>query len=267
MNKKRRLLKNALGSNAFWQVNKQLYNQLGWRPTLLLTHLIDLLDNYENMPDEFYQQYTRLKDSLKFSRKDLDYSFKILKEKELIAVELKGVPAKNHYTLNEDNILNIMILEQTSSLLEDELDSSLGADKYKEKEREKKESTPAAAGGANFTNPNAQASEHMVNSLANWKELTTLWKTEESSAILKAIFKKYFLPLGREEQESILKMIKEFGSDVQYLRNTWIGQAFKQDLMNKESLQEDIQKRKGFSKPKNAMPQSTGKFTKENIFK
>lgn len=247
MNKKRRLLKNALGANAFWQVNKQLYNQLGWRPTLLLTHLIDLLDNYENMPDEFYQQYTRLKDSLKFSRKDLDHAIKVLKEKKLIEVELKGVPAKNHYTLNENSILNLMIIERTSSLLEDELDSPEGADKYKEKEKEKKNSSAIA--GNDFFNDASQAVAHEIESRVNWEKLTSLWQTTESGSVLKAIYKKYFLPLGNQEQESILKMVQDFGSDVQYLKNVWIGKTFKEELMNKESLQKDIERAKRFSKP------------------
>lgn len=259
MNKKRRLLKNALGANAFWQLNKQLYHQLGWRPAILLTHLIDLLDNYEGMPDEFYQQYTRLKESLKFSRNDLDYSFKILKEKNLISVELKGIPAKNHYTLNEDAILNLMIEERTTSSVDDELGSQNLTDKYKEKERKKNNLSSAVAGKDPFS-IQSQAAEHMVTSLANWKELTSIWVTNESSAILKSIFKKYFLPLGASEQQEILEMVKSFGSDVQYLRNSWIGTMFKEGLVNRETLTNDIKKRKS------SFPSQKGKFKEPGYF-
>lgn len=259
MNKRTQLLKNALGANAYWQVNKHLARTIGLEPTILLAHLIDLVTNYEHMPEEFYQQYSRLKESLGFSRRQLDDSIKILKEKSLIEVELKGVPAKNHYSLNVDKILESMLDVQTSSSNLDELERQNMTNKYREKEKEKKNISSAVAGVHTFSSE-SQAAEHMVNSLANWEKLTSIWQTEESSAILKAIYKKYFLPLGKEEQEAILSMIQDFGSDVQYLKNTWIGKTFKEGLMDKESLQRDIQKRKEFNGPKQ------GKYKKPSFF-
>jgi len=112
-----------------------------------------------------------------------------------------------------------------------------------------KDNTSAIA-GSDFFNDASQAVAHEIESKVNWDRLTSLWQTSESGSVLKSIYKKYFKPLSKEEQESILKMIQDFGSDVQYLKNVWIGKTFKEELMDKESLQKDIDRAKQFHKPK-----------------
>jgi hypothetical protein len=111
--------------------------------------------------------------------------------------------------------------------------------------------------------------EGELDARTRWDKITSLWITNETEANLMSVFRKHFLPLGKEIQMSIVEMVESFGSDVQYLQNVWISTAFKNKCMNTQSLQKDIDKAKRFSKPKgsikNPMPQSTGKFTKENL--
>jgi len=252
MNKRLLLLKNLLGTTAFWQINKHLAKSIGHLPTLLLAHLVDIETNYENMPEEFYQQYDRLSESTGLSKHQIGECIRILKETDLIQVKKKGIPAKNHYILNVDNILNALVEgpETCVAKIATQVGQKL-PHKYRETIKTEKQEVSSAEAGGSFTNPSYQAAEHELVSLANWDKLTSIWKTAESSGVLKGIFKKYFLPLGQQDQEQILNMVQEFGSDVQYLSNTWIGKTFKEGLMNRESLQKDITKRKSFSKNRN----------------
>lgn len=103
-----------------------------------------------------------------------------------------------------------------------------------------------------------------LESLARWNELTSLWFTGENPHGLKGTYKKYFLDLGTEGQESLLKIIKGFGQDIRYLFNVWIGMTFKQDCMNEEFLKSAIENAKEIEKRKN--PTTVGKYKKPSFF-
>lgn len=103
-------IKHILGINAHWTVNKQLANTIGLHETILLQHLIDLQESFFE-DGGFYQQDERLLKDLPFSIHHIKQARLILKQNELITVKSKGLPAKNHYTVNVDKVLELIGLK------------------------------------------------------------------------------------------------------------------------------------------------------------
>jgi hypothetical protein len=103
-------IKHILGINAHWTINKQLSKTIGLYETILLQHLIDLQESFFE-DGGFYQQDDRLLKDLPFSIHHIKQARSILKEKELITVKSKGLPAKNHYTVNVDKVLELIGLK------------------------------------------------------------------------------------------------------------------------------------------------------------
>jgi len=91
--------------------------------------------------------------------------------------------------------------------------------------------------------------ESKLDALTRWNRITSLWQTSEPESTLKSTFNKYFVGLDKEVQMSIVGMIEEFGSDVQYLSNVWISTTFRTKCMNGQSLRKDIEKIKKHSRP------------------
>jgi hypothetical protein len=59
----------------------------------------------------FYQQDERLLNDLPFSIHHIKQARSVLKTKDLITVKSKGLPAKNHYTVNVDKVLELIGLK------------------------------------------------------------------------------------------------------------------------------------------------------------
>jgi hypothetical protein len=97
-------IKHVLGANAHWTINKQLVKDVGLHETLLLQHLIDLQESFFE-DGGFYQQDHRLLEDLRLSEFYLKKARTTLKNKGLITVKSKGLPARNHYTVNVDAVL------------------------------------------------------------------------------------------------------------------------------------------------------------------
>ena len=107
-------LKKLLGTNAHWSINKTLYFELGFEATLFLQHLIDLEDSFFN-GIEFFQQDDRISEDLGISTHLIRKARNLLVEKNIISCERKGMPAKMYYTINTEEILNILNLDNKSS--------------------------------------------------------------------------------------------------------------------------------------------------------
>jgi len=123
-------LKKILGTHAYWVINKDLANDIGLHATLVLQHFIDLQSNFFE-DGGFYQQQSRILKDLPISLDYLRKAVKVLKDKGFITVVKRGVPAKNHYTVNEAHILSC--LSHTSSgAPETRLEVSQTHDKHKE---------------------------------------------------------------------------------------------------------------------------------------
>jgi hypothetical protein len=132
-------LKKVIGNQAHWTINKELAKELGLDATILLQHFIDLQHNFFE-DGGFYQQQSRLVKDLPLT---LDYVRKatnVLKQKGFVTVVKRGVPAKNHYTVNERDIL-LFLTDTASRASEAPLDMSSGHDKHKETNKTKKQET------------------------------------------------------------------------------------------------------------------------------
>jgi len=117
-----RQLKKILGNNAHWTINKELAKDIGLDATILLQHFIDL--QYSFFEDGgFYQQQHRLVEDLPLTIDYLRKATKVLIDKGFITVVKRGVPAKNHYTVHEDKILQYLS-DITSDTSEGRLDVS-----------------------------------------------------------------------------------------------------------------------------------------------
>jgi hypothetical protein len=96
-----------LGQGSYWAINKTLHKILGLEETLLLQHFIDLQYNiYGN--EEFYQQQERIMDILCLSEKKVRSITSKLSSLGILSIVKKGVPAKNYYYVNMENVVEIM---------------------------------------------------------------------------------------------------------------------------------------------------------------
>ena len=100
-------LKKILGAQAYWTINKELASQIGLDATVLLQHFIDLQHSFFE-DGGFYQQQARLEKDLPLSIFQIQKVTKLLIKKELISVVKKGLPSKNHYTINVVNVKSLI---------------------------------------------------------------------------------------------------------------------------------------------------------------
>ena len=115
-------LKKLLGNNAHWTINKELAKNIGLDATIVLQHFIDL--QYSFFEDGgFYQQQQRLLADLPLTIDYLRKATKVLENKGFLSIVKRGVPAKNHYTVHEENILTYLS-DITSSASEAPLEVS-----------------------------------------------------------------------------------------------------------------------------------------------
>ena len=97
-----------LTSSSYWVINKTLYKKLGIHSTLLLQHFIDL--QYKIFDgNEFYQQQHRIQEELDFTEYQVKTSIKDLIDTGLLDVKRKGIPSKNYYCINENEIQKLML--------------------------------------------------------------------------------------------------------------------------------------------------------------
>ncbi len=135
-----RQLKKLLGNNAHWTINKELAKDLGLNATILLQHFIDLQYNYFE-DGGFYQQQKRLLDDLPLTSYHLREATKVLVEKGFLTVIKKGLPAKNHYTVNEGNVLTYLSSITSDSPCERLEDKPVEHKHKKTKETKKQDNT------------------------------------------------------------------------------------------------------------------------------
>ena len=96
-------LKNFIGNQAHWNINKHLTKELGLNATLLLQHFIDLQSSFFK-DGTFWQQQERICADLNMGTKPFRAARKVLADKGLISYK-RGYEAKYYYTLHFNKIL------------------------------------------------------------------------------------------------------------------------------------------------------------------
>lgn len=112
---------------AFFSVNKKLAKYLGSNDAaLILSHLIYLQETFFQ-GKEFYQQQERIMEECNVTVTVLRTAIKLLKDKKVLSVTKKGIPAKNYYLVSLDMIAEVMSTTDPS-LQSEQLLSASGKD-------------------------------------------------------------------------------------------------------------------------------------------
>lgn len=134
------ILKQMLGQNSHWQVNKDLARKIGIEAAILLSDLIDKWIFFD-YPEWFYNTSENIQADTTLSRKQQERVLKILEDNNLIECQLQGMPAKRHFKILEVNVLlffnsgdlQFVQKEQTSMSETDKQDCPKGANKIVQK--------------------------------------------------------------------------------------------------------------------------------------
>jgi len=111
-------LKQIIGSQAYWIVNKELAMSIGLNETILLQHLVDLADSFFKQGKPFYQQQSRLVKDLPLSVHQIRKATKVLVDKGFITAKRTGIPPKYHYGICEENLYKFFNLTFKDSKIE-----------------------------------------------------------------------------------------------------------------------------------------------------
>lgn len=120
------LIKQLLSQGSWTAINKPLMKKIGLDCTYMFQYLLDLQDN--KFGPDFYQQQERLAEEFNWTIYKVQTVIKQLIGYGLLSVTKKGIPARNFYSINEDQVL--CILEDLTQILSSENieDKSVGID-------------------------------------------------------------------------------------------------------------------------------------------
>ena len=107
------ILKNTLTKTAFWQINKGAVKLLGVETALLFTELIDSYYYFQerDMLTEdgfFFRTTDDMEEQTGLSYHKQTNGVDKLEAAGLIETDLRGIPAKRHFKILEDNVLNFL---------------------------------------------------------------------------------------------------------------------------------------------------------------
>ena len=104
-------MKQLLSSSAFFVLNKQLAKQIGLKPSILLADLISKEEYFiaNGMTDGwFFNTESNIQDDTTLTPFQQRNSLKVLKEKGLIETQRRGIPAKQYFKINEQQVINFL---------------------------------------------------------------------------------------------------------------------------------------------------------------
>ena len=104
-------MKHLLSSSAFLVLNKQLAKQIGLKPSILLADLISKEEYFiaNGMTDGwFFNTESNIQDDTTLTPFQQRKSLKVLKEKGLIETQRRGIPAKQFFKINEQQVIHFL---------------------------------------------------------------------------------------------------------------------------------------------------------------
>ena len=104
----------TISNSSYWTVNKHLNKKLGLYAALLLQHFIDLQTKVFG-GKQFYQSHNQIEKELSFTYHYIRESVSTLFDNNLITIEKKGMPAKNHYFVLLDKVEELLSLDLDNS--------------------------------------------------------------------------------------------------------------------------------------------------------
>jgi len=128
-NEAKQIAHNSLVETGYTILNKKLWDTIGLRPTILLQTLMSIHKQWFNGLDEFYQQTDRLAEHCRCSERQIKNDLNTLQVLELLTTIKKGLPCKNFYSINYDNVVKILLQESSSQAKIARLDKQILPDK------------------------------------------------------------------------------------------------------------------------------------------
>ena len=101
-------MKHLLSSTAFLILNKKLAKQVGLNAAVLLADLIskeEYFIQHDNYDGWFFNTEANIEEDTTLNAYNQRKCIKILKEKGFIKVKRKGIPAKQYFKINEEQVL------------------------------------------------------------------------------------------------------------------------------------------------------------------
>jgi len=224
------MLKKLLSQSSYWVINKDLVIKLGFEPTLLLTHLIDCADML-NQP--FYQQRSRILNSLGWSEKTYRKSVKILKDYNIIECEVKGIPPKNYWTINESQ-LDAFIKSNPSDIsvnltLPKERQSD--APKIRNKNNNNNIELIKSEGGGTPQEFPTTSSDLITHDEGGWEKLVRLYPKDKMNDEISAISK--WNILTQEDKQKVFRHLKVYVKNTEHQFIKQIGNYFREEPWTK----------------------------------
>jgi len=220
------MLKKLLSQSSYWIINKDLTIQLGIETSMLLTHLIDCADAF-NQP--FYQQKERIMDSIGISERQWRKSMKILQDKGILQVIKKGNPAKNYYTIIEKILLDVL---QSASTSEAQMSVSSQAQMSATKKVINKVKTTTSedkGGGTPQEFPTTNLS--LTHDEGGWEKLIRLYPKDKMNDELSAISK--WNTLTQEDKQKVFRHLKVYIKNTEHQFIKQIGNYFREEPWTK----------------------------------
>mgnify|MGYP003133870562 FL=1 len=116
-------MKNLLSSTAFLVVNKELAKQIGLNEVVLLADLISkeqyFIDNKQLNEGWFFNTAKNIQDDTTLTSHQQRKAVKNLKSLGIIETKLIGIPAKQHFKINENKLLSYFTTSYSKSEQQD----------------------------------------------------------------------------------------------------------------------------------------------------
>lgn len=104
---KRDAVRHLLSSSSYWQVPKFIVRKFGLSAGILLSEMLWCWVKFSDNEGWFHRSQESLERSTGLSSFQQNKAYNILIDNSLLKVKRKGLPARNWYQLNEDEILNL----------------------------------------------------------------------------------------------------------------------------------------------------------------
>ena len=220
------MLKKVLSQSSYWIINKDLAGKLGFEPTLLLTHLIECADMLDQ---PFYQQRSRILKTLCWSEKTYRKSVKILKDKNLIQSEVRGIPPKNYWTINEDEI-DAFIKTNPSDI---SVNTTLPKERQSDapKKRNKNNNTIGSEGGTTPKELSTTNSQPNTHDEGGWEKLMKLYPKDKLNDEIAAIQK--WNSLTQQDKQKVFRHLNVYLKNTEHQFIKQIGNYFREEPWTK----------------------------------
>jgi hypothetical protein len=219
------MLKKLLSQSSYWVINKDLVIKLGFEPTLLLTHLIECADMLDQ---PFYQQRDRILKTLGWTEYQYKKSVKILREKNLVSSEVKGIPPKNYWTVNESEIHSLF--ESNSPDIRVNITHPKMGEYHPPKKRKQNNNTSESIGSEGGTTPKELST---TSSLPNthdeggWEKLLRIYPKDKLNDEVSAITK--WNTLTQEDKQKVFRHLNVYLKNTEHQFIKQIGNYFKEE--------------------------------------